>query len=143
MYLIIYINLSLEPSKYDNERNARLKIKNGKAGRTKFMAHTYAELKQKTAAQLKEIAAGIEHDAVHGYTQMHKDHLVKAICTAFDIEMHEHHEVLRINKTAIKTHIKALKKERDQALKKHKHTELKKIRKKIKNLKNRLRSATV
>ncbi|HEY9432235.1 MAG TPA: hypothetical protein VI260_12305 [Blastocatellia bacterium] len=30
----------------------------------------YEELKHKTVAQLREIAAGIEHDAVKGHTQL-------------------------------------------------------------------------
>ncbi len=34
------------------------------------MAYTFKELKEKTAAELKEIAKGIEHEAVKGYTQM-------------------------------------------------------------------------
>ena len=32
--------------------------------------HTYEELKHKTVAQLREVAAGIEHDAVKGHTQL-------------------------------------------------------------------------
>ena len=43
------------------------------------MEHTYKELKHKTVAQLREIASGIEHEAVKGHTQLNKDHLIKAI----------------------------------------------------------------
>ncbi|MFQ5822851.1 MAG: hypothetical protein ACE5JB_02220 [bacterium] len=43
------------------------------------MAYTFKELKEKTAVQLKEIAKGIDHEAVKGYSQMHKDRLLKAI----------------------------------------------------------------
>jgi hypothetical protein len=35
--------------------------------------HSYEELKHQTVAQLREIAAGIEHDAVKGYTQLNKE----------------------------------------------------------------------
>jgi hypothetical protein len=40
------------------------------------MAYTYEELKHKTIAQLREIAAGIDHPAVQGFTQLHKEQLL-------------------------------------------------------------------
>lgn len=107
------------------------------------MEYTFKDLKHMTAAQLKEIAAGIEHEAVQGYTQLNKDHLIQAICTALNIDMHEHHEVIGIDKREIKTKIKDLKKKRDKALEAHDHKKLKSIRKEIKGLKNQLRRATV
>ncbi len=107
------------------------------------MDYTFKELKHTTLAELKKIASGIEHEAVKGYTQMNKDHLLKAICTALDIEMHEHHEVVGIDKTSIKSQIKKLKKKRDKVLKEHDHKKLKVVRKEIKKLKNQLRRATV
>ena len=70
------------------------------------MAHTYHELKEKTVADLREIAKGIEHEAVEGATQMNKDHLLKALCTALGIDMHEHHEVVGVDKAAIKVKIR-------------------------------------
>ena len=36
------------------------------------MAHTFEELKKKTVEELREIAAGIQHEAVQGHTQMFK-----------------------------------------------------------------------
>ena len=107
------------------------------------MSYTYKELKGKTVAQLKEIAAGIEHEAVKGYTQLNKDHLLEAICKALNIAMHEHHEVVGINKSEIKKKIRELKKKRDKALDAHNHKELKSVRKEIKSLKNQLRRSTV
>jgi len=107
------------------------------------MAYTFNELKGKTVAQLKEIAAGIDHEAVKGYTQMNKDHLLKTICEALSIDIHEHHEVVDLDKSSIKLKIKELKKKRDKALKAHDHKKLKKIRHEIKSLKNELRRATV
>src|SRR5688572_17091215 len=50
------------------------------------MAHTYEELKKKTVAELRDIAKDIEHEAVQGFTQMNKDHLLPAICKALGIE---------------------------------------------------------
>ena len=43
------------------------------------MAYTFDQLKGMTVAQLREIAAGIEHEAVKGYTQLNKEHLLTAL----------------------------------------------------------------
>ena len=107
------------------------------------MEHTYKELKKKTVAQLKVMAKEIDHEAVQGYTQMNKDHLLQAICTALNIEMHEHHEVVGINKGEIKKKIRALKTKRDKIIESKDKEELKKVRKEIKALKNQLRKAMV
>ena len=107
------------------------------------MEYTFSQLKHMKVAELREIAKGIEHEAVQGYTQMNKDHLVKAICTALNIDMHEHHVAKLPEKTQIKKKIRALKQERDKAIEAHDHTELKRIRKQIKALKKKLRRAMV
>ena len=107
------------------------------------MAHTYDELKHSTVAQLREIAKEIDDDAVQGYTQMNKDHLLEAICKALHIEMHVHHEVVGVDKSKIKSQIRELKKKRDKFLEAHDHKKLKAVRKEIKALKNTLRRATV
>ncbi|MFQ5641655.1 MAG: hypothetical protein ACE5IR_27080 [bacterium] len=107
------------------------------------MAYTFIELKGKTAAQLKEIAAGIEHEAVHGYTQMHKEHLLTAICTALGIVMHVHHDIKGVDKASIKSKIRVLKKERAKAIEAKDSPKLKDIRRRIKTLKKTLRKAMV
>ena len=107
------------------------------------MTYTFKELKKKTATELKEIAAGIEHEAVQGYTQLNKEHLIEAICKALNIDMYEHHHAVGVDKTGIKTRIKELKNERDKALKAHDSRKLKEVRKEIKKLKNKLRRAMV
>ena len=107
------------------------------------MSYEYKELKHMTAAQLKEIAKGIDHEAVKGYTQLNKDHLIDAICTALNIDKHEHHEVVGIDKTKIKKQIRELKKKRDEAIEKKDSAATKSIRKEIKNLKNKIRKAMV
>ena len=107
------------------------------------MDYKFSELKHKTLAQLKDIAKDIEHEAVKGYTQMNKDHLLKTICEALHIDMHVHHEVVGLNKTKIKSQIKELKKKRDKALEAKDNNKLKAVRKEIKSLKNQLRRATV
>ena len=107
------------------------------------MEHTFEELKKKTVAQMREIAKEIDHEAVQGHTQMNKEHLLIALCTALNIEMHAHHEVVGINKTGIKSMIKELKKKRDEALKIHNHADLRLVRHKIHKLKRKLHRATV
>ena len=107
------------------------------------MAYTHQELKHKTLAELRDIAKDIQHDAVQGYTQLNKEHLVTAICKALGIEMHEHHDVVGIDKAAIKTRIKALKTKRNEALTAHDHAALKKARRSIHRLKRQIHKATV
>ena len=104
--------------------------------------HTYEELKGMTVVQLREVAKGIEHDAVRGYSQLRKDQLIPVICEALGIEMHAHHEVVGIDKSEIKVQIKALKADRDTALEAHDHKELKLVRRKIHTLKRALHKAT-
>jgi hypothetical protein len=107
------------------------------------MAYTHHELKHKTLAELRDIAQGIEHDAVKGYTQLNKEHLVVAICQALNIDIHEHHDVVGIDKAAIKSRIRALKTKRSEALSAHDPAALKKARRSIHRLKRQIHKATV
>ncbi|MCS6805101.1 MAG: hypothetical protein RMM98_17260 [Acidobacteriota bacterium] len=107
------------------------------------MAYTYEELKKKTLAELRDIAAGVDHEAVRGYTQLNKDHLLKALCTALHIDMHVHHQVVGVNKAEIKARIRELKKKRDEALMAHDHKQLKLIRRQIHRYKRQIHKATV
>lgn len=107
------------------------------------MAHTYEELKKKDVTELREIAAGITHEAVQGYTQLNKEHLLAAICKALNIDMHQHHQVVGVNKTNVKAEIRELKKKRNDALSTHDHVQLKEVRRKIHQLKRQIRRATV
>src|SRR6266581_5205670 len=102
------------------------------------MAYTHQELRHKTLAELREIAKGIEHEAVQGYTQLNKEHLVVAICKALNIDIHEHHDVVGIDKAAIKSKIKTLKAKRDAALVAHDHTQLRVARRSIHRLKRQI-----
>jgi hypothetical protein len=105
--------------------------------------YTYEELKHKTVAQLREIASGIEHDAVKGASQMNKEHLLIALCSALGVDMHVHHHVEGVNKSEIKAKIRELKKQRDGALIAHDHKQLKVVRREIHQLKRKLHRATV
>lgn len=104
--------------------------------------YTYEHLKHKTVAELREIAKGIEHDAVQGYTQLNKEHLLVAISKALGIK-HEHHDVVGVDKAGIKAQIKELKKKREEALSAHDHAQLKVVRRTIHRLKRRIHKATV
>ncbi len=95
------------------------------------MAHDYHELKAKTVAELREIAKGIDHEAVRGYTQLNKDHLLAAICTALGIPLHEHHEVRGLDRAAAKAKVKALKQARAEALTAHDSVKLHEVRRAI------------
>ncbi len=107
------------------------------------MTHTFEELKKKTVAELRDIASGIEHEEVKGYTQLNKDHLLKALCKALSIDMFEHHVSKDTHKTEIKAKIKELRNKREKAVEAHNHSEVKLIRRKIHHLKRALRKAAV
>jgi len=106
------------------------------------MAHTIEELKHKTVADLREIAKGIDHEAVQGYTQLNKEHLIFALAKALGIQ-HEHHDVIGVDKAAIKARIRELKTKREAALAAHDHAQLKAVRRNIHRLKRQIHKATV
>jgi hypothetical protein len=107
------------------------------------MAHTFEELKAKTLIELRDIAKGIEHEAVQGWSQMNKDHLLPALCKALHIDTHVHHHVVGIDKSTIKAKLRQLKGERDKALEAHDHARLHAIRRQMHTLKRRIHAATV
>ncbi len=106
------------------------------------MSHTFEELKGMTVAELREIAAGLHEDAVKGYTQLNKDHLLLLLCKALNIPTHAHHDVVGIDKTAIKKQIRELKKTRGEALAAHDSDRLKRIRRRIHRLKRTIHGHT-
>ena len=106
------------------------------------MAFTIEELKHKNITELREIAKGIEHEAVQGYTQLNKEHLVGALARALGIQ-HTHHDVVGVDKAAIKARIRELKVKRAAALGAHDHTQLKAVRRNIHRLKRQIHKATV
>jgi DNA polymerase/3'-5' exonuclease PolX len=108
------------------------------------MAHTYEELHKKTVADLRAIAKELDHEAVKGYTQMNKEHLLPAICTALGIkvEKHHHHEAAGIDKKKVKDTLKQLKAERQKAIDAGDHAQLKAIRRRYHNLNHKVRAAT-
>ncbi|HKG45780.1 MAG TPA: Rho termination factor N-terminal domain-containing protein [Pyrinomonadaceae bacterium] len=103
---------------------------------------TFEQLKHKTLAELRDVAKDIEHEAVQGYTQMNKEHLVVAIANALGIQ-HEHHAVVGIDKSSIKSRIRELKTQREAAIAAHDRAQLKTVRRTIHRLKRQINKATV
>jgi hypothetical protein len=104
------------------------------------MAYTYHELKGKTIQELREVAKNVEqHDAVQGYSQMNKDHLLPALCHALGIPVHEHAAVVGIDKPAIKAKMRELKTKRQAAVDAKDHAALKSIRRQIHSLNRDIR----
>lgn len=103
---------------------------------------SYEQLRHKTLAELREMAKGSEHEAVQGYTQLNKEHLVVALAKALGIQ-HEHHDVVGIDKSVVKVRIRELKTQRAAAIEAHDHAQLKMVRRTIHRLKRRIHKATV
>ena len=105
------------------------------------VAQTYHELKGMTIQELREIAKGVENqEAVQGYSQLNKEHLLPALCKALGIPIHEHHDVVGIDKAAIKAQMRELKKKRDAAVEAHDSDTLKSVRRQIHRLNRQIRA---
>ncbi len=106
------------------------------------MAFTIEELKHKTVAELRVIAKGTDQEIVQGYTQLNKEHLITALAQALGLQ-HTHHDVVGVDKAAIKAKIRELKVKRQAALDAHNHEDLKSVRRTIHRLKRQIHKATV
>ncbi len=105
------------------------------------MAYTFEELKAKSLAELQEIAKTVEdHEGVKGHSQMNKAHLLPAVCKALNIDTHEHHVVVGIDKVTIKSRMKELKEKRQAALESKDEDTLKAVRREIHKLNHQIRS---
>ena len=105
------------------------------------MAYTYEELSKMTVGELRKIADGIDHEAVHGHITMHKEKLVPAICIALGIESHIHHHATISGKSSMKLEIRGWKKKRTAAVASKDYAQLKDIRQHIHDLKVKLRAS--
>ena len=108
------------------------------ARRTRMDFHA---LRLMTVSQLRDVAKTI--DGLTGYTQMHKDQLLAAVCKELGIPMHDHHEVVGVDKAAIKARIRQLRQERAAALEAQDRKQFKHVLHEIHRLKRALRRATV
>jgi hypothetical protein len=104
---------------------------------------TYEELKKQTVAELREIARSLTHEAVQGYTQMNKEHLLPAVCEALGVEIAHHHVESGFDKAAIKAQMKRLRAERAKALEAQESAKLKTVRNELHTLNHRLRAHMV
>jgi hypothetical protein len=108
------------------------------------MEYTWEDLHKMPVKKLREIAEGLgDHEELHGFLTMHKENLVPALCHVLGVEDHAHHEVVGVDKAAIKAQIRELKLKRDEVLAQKDPVELKRIRRKIHRLKRKLHKATV
>lgn len=105
------------------------------------MPYTYEDLKKKTIAELREIAKDIQHDAVQGYTQLNKDHLLPALCKALGIDAHEHHAAAIAEKAALKTKMRELKMARAKALTSGDSDQVRQLRRQYHALNHALRAS--
>jgi hypothetical protein len=104
------------------------------------VAYSFHELKLKTIQELREIAKDVQHDAVQGYSQMNKDHLLPALSKALGIDTHEHLVVVGIDKAAVKAKMRELREKRDAAREAHDHQLLKSLRRQIHGLNRQIRA---
>jgi len=105
---------------------------------------TYEELHRKTVAELREIAQGLNHEAVQGYTQMNKDHLLPAICRALGIDTHTHHHLeTGFDKAKIKARMRELRRQRQSAVQSGDPHQLQTLRREWHTLNHRIRAHTV
>jgi hypothetical protein len=106
-----------------------------------LVTHTYEELKKKTVAELRDLAKDLHHEAVQGYTQMNKDHLLPAVCKALGIDAHEHHAAVAAEKTAIKAKMREIKTACQAASDVGDHERLHQLRREYHHLNHSLRAS--
>jgi protein-arginine kinase activator protein McsA len=106
------------------------------------MAITYDELSKKTVAEMREMAKGVENEALKGYSTMHKEQLLPILCKVLEVELHAHH-IAGHKKLELKAQIRQLRAQRIEALKAHDGKRLAAVRGKIHNLKREVRKLAV
>jgi hypothetical protein len=106
--------------------------------------YTFHELREKNVHELREIAKSLEaHDAVRGYTQLNKEHLLQALAKALNLPTHEHHAEGGFDKNRIKTQMRALRQQRDAALASGDSEQLHAIRRQLHRLNHEVRRHTI
>ena len=98
--------------------------------------YKYEQLKDMKVTELRDIAKDVT-PAIEGYTTMHKDHLLPALCKALNI--HIHHAAEGAEKTRIKAVIRKVKARRNEAMTKKDLKQQALAREQIHTLKRRLR----
>jgi len=103
------------------------------------MSHTYESLRKMTVAELRDIAKELTHEAVQGSSQMNKDHLLPALCSALGIDAHIHHAAHGERKAAARTRLKELRDLREKSIAAHDHAALQAIRREYHHVNHSLR----
>ena len=102
---------------------------------------TFDALQKKTVAELRDIAKALTHEAVQGYTQMNKEHLLPALCKALGIDSRAHHQVIGgFDKASIKGRMRMLRMEKNKALEEGDSARVKALRGELHSLNHRLRA---
>ncbi len=90
---------------------------------------------------MRAIAKELDHEAVKGYTQLNKEHLLPAVCRALGIDTFEHHHVVGgFDKSAVKAQMRALKVERKAAFEAGDRAKVKMLRRRLHRLNHRVRA---
>jgi hypothetical protein len=100
---------------------------------------TYHELKQKNVGELREIAKDVQHEAVQGYTQLNKEHLLAALAKALNLSTHEHHLAGAFDKDSIKARMRGLRKDLEAAMESGDAAKTKALRRQIHGLNHEIR----
>jgi hypothetical protein len=100
---------------------------------------TYHTLEKLTVGRLRELAQG--YDDLEGVIAMSKEQLVDVLARKKGIEI-PHKVVVGIDKAAIKTQIRELKKTRDAALSAKDTEQVRRTRRKMHRLRHQLRRAS-
>jgi protein-arginine kinase activator protein McsA len=104
--------------------------------------YTYDQLKAMKVTELRTIAQGVENESLAGYTVMHKEQLLPVLCKVLGVEA-PHHVAHGPAKFKIKQTIRALKKQRGEAVAAKDGGKLADIRHRIHSMKRQLRRMAV
>ena len=103
--------------------------------------YTYEALKHRTIADLRDIARGLDHEAVTGFSQLNKEHLLPRLCKALGIDTHEHHHVIGgFDKSAAKRKLRALKGEKKSAFEAGDRPRVKALQRRIHRINHQIRA---
>ena len=103
--------------------------------------YTFEQLKHKTIGDLREIARGLDHEAVQGFSQLNKEHLLPGLCKALGIDTHEHHHVVGgFDKPGAKKKMRALKAEKQSAFEAGDRARVKMLQRRIHRINHQIRA---
>ena len=106
------------------------------------MPYTFEELKSKTLVDLRDLARNVDAEAVKGWSQMNKDHLLPLLAKALGVDTHVHAHVEGVDKNGLKAKLRQLAAQRDEALAAHDEARLKAIRRQRHHLNGLIRRHT-